>query len=88
MRVGWLQVQEWLPEELRDASSAARNRMQVELKGSTVVSYVFQTVTVRPAFLSAALPVSALRRDPLHRLREPAGMQQGAQGSSALVRLL
>ena len=42
----WLQVREWLPDELRDQSSGNRNRVQVELKGSTVVSYVYQTAMV------------------------------------------
>jgi hypothetical protein len=45
------QIQEWLPEELKEQAAVPRNRMAVELKGSTVVSYVFQTATVRAAGL-------------------------------------
>ena len=48
------QIREWLPEELKDSGmGGARSRMLVELKGSTVVSYVFQTATVRPARCAA-----------------------------------
>lgn len=42
-------IREWLPEELKEQATLLRNRMIVELKGSTVVSYVFQTTTVRAA---------------------------------------
>lgn len=42
------QIVEWLPDELREATVERRARMAVDLKGSTVVSYVFQTTTVRP----------------------------------------
>ena len=41
-----VQVKEWLPEELKNGTPVPRNRMLVELKGSTVVSYVFQSATV------------------------------------------
>jgi hypothetical protein len=53
----WLQVREWLPDELRDQSASNRNRVQVELKGSTVVSYVYQTAMVRHA---AAVVIAVL----------------------------
>jgi hypothetical protein len=44
------QIREWLPDELRDhVVPVSKTRMAVELKGSTVVSYVFQTATVRPS---------------------------------------
>lgn len=42
------QITDWLPDELREQSSERRSRMIVDLKGSTVVSYVFQSTTVRP----------------------------------------
>lgn len=41
------QIVEWLPDELREATVERRARMAVDLKGSTVVSYVFQSTTVR-----------------------------------------
>lgn len=41
------QITDWLPDELREQSSERRSRMIVDLKGSTVVSYVFQSTTVR-----------------------------------------
>lgn len=40
------QIVEWLPDELREATVERRARMAVDLKGSTVVSYVFQSTTV------------------------------------------
>ena len=47
------QIVEWLPDELREATVERRARMAVDLKGSTVVSYVFQTTTVRPCIHNA-----------------------------------
>jgi hypothetical protein len=45
-------ITEWLPDELREQNAERRSRMIVDLKGSTVVSYVFQSTTVRSHSLS------------------------------------
>jgi hypothetical protein len=86
MRSWRAQVREWLPEELREGGVAGRNRMVVELKGSTVVSYVFQTAMVRLSRAFAFAPFT--RSCTLDCLQagtpwQPSGLTQGALGRVA-----